>query len=123
MVPKSETTGVTFPWERQAMDGAELPDGLGCAEKVLYLGLRSLYFQVRNKFISRETAIFEKRKLLDDYRINKSNEELFDQNVELWHRISAAVVEYTNAPSIEAADKLLEIMYGVKRKKVMKYNE
>ena len=122
MVSKSETTGMTFVWERQAMDGAEVPDGLGYAEKVLYIGLRSLYFQVRNKFISRATAITEKKKLLEDFRHHKFNEELFEEDVTLWNKISAAVIEYTNAPSIEAADKLLEVMYGVKRKDVMRYD-
>lgn len=116
MVPKSETTGVTFPWEQQAINGEPLPDGLGYAEKVLYLGLRSLYFQVRNKFIPRETAIIEKKKLLEDYRHHKFNEEMFEEDSKIWAKISGPVVEYTNEPSIEKADKILELLYGVKRK-------
>ena len=116
MVSKSETTGVTFPWEQQAINGEPLPDGLGYAEKVLYLGLRSLYFQVRNKFIPRETAIIEKKKLLEDFRLNKFNEEMFEEDSKIWAKISGPVVEYTNAPSIEKADKILELLYGVKRK-------
>lgn len=116
MVSKSETTGVTFPWEQQAINGEPLPDGLGYAEKVLYLGLRSLYFQVRNKFIPRETAIIEKKKLLEDFRLNKFNEETFEEDSKIWAKISGPVVEYTNEPSIEKADKILELLYGVKRK-------
>ena len=116
MVPKSETTGVTFPWEQQAINGEPLPDGLGYAEKVLYIGLRSLYFQVRNKFIPRETAIIEKKMLLEDYRLNKFNEEMFEEDSKIWAKISGPVIEYTNEPSIEKADKILELLYGVKRK-------
>lgn len=116
MVSKSETTGVTFPWEQQAINGEPLPDGLGYAEKVLYLGLRSLYFQVRNKFIPRETAIIEKKKLLEDFRLNKFNEEMFEEDSKIWAKISGPVIEYTNEPSIEKADKIMELLYGVKRK-------
>lgn len=116
MVSKSETTGVTFTWEQQAINGEPLPDGLGYAEKVLYIGLRSLYFQVRNKFIPRETAIIEKKKLLEDFRLNKFNEEMFEEDSKIWAKISGPVVEYTNEPSIEKADKILELLYGVKRK-------
>lgn len=116
MVSKSETTGVTFTWEQQAINGEPLPDGLGYAEKVLYIGLRSLYFQVRNKFIPRETAIIEKKKLLEDFRLNKFNEEMFEEDSKIWAKISGPVIEYTNEPSIEKADKILELLYGVKRK-------
>lgn len=75
-----------------------------------------MYFQVRNKFIPREMAIIEKKKLLEDFHLNKFNEEMFEEDSKIWAKISGPVVEYTNEPSIEKADKILELLYGVKRK-------
>jgi hypothetical protein len=114
MVPEPETTGVTFPWERQAMNGDELPDGLDYADKALYLELRSLYFQVRNKFITRETAITEKKKLLDDHRLNKFNEKVGEVWVESIKATEIARADYRKDRTLENADKLLAAIEGVK---------
>jgi hypothetical protein len=35
---------------------------------------------------------------------------------QMWKRIEVASSEYRKSPSIEAADKLLEAIYGVERK-------
>lgn len=105
--------------EKLAFYGTPMPDTHSLADMNAYHAFRNLYDYAKRVQMSQEQGKREKAQIVDAHRINKSNEELFDQNVEIWNRISAAVVEYTNAPSIEAADKLLEIMYGVKRKKVM----
>ena len=32
-----------FPWEREAMQGAEMPDGLSMYDQMAYISLRTLY--------------------------------------------------------------------------------
>lgn len=64
-------TGVVLPYESAAMRADELPDGLSMPDQMLFLALRSLYWQVRKGIIDRECAILEKRKLLDDYRVQQ----------------------------------------------------
>ena len=64
MVSESKENSVIFPYERQAMSGDELPNGLEYPDQVLYLCFRSLYAQLRMGIIDRETAVREKRKLL-----------------------------------------------------------
>ena len=54
------STGIEFEWERKAIRGDELPDDLGYPEQVLYLELRMLYEQYRNKIIDRDAATREK---------------------------------------------------------------
>lgn len=44
---------LAFPWERQAMNGDEMPDGLGYPEQILYLSLRLLYKSLRQGVIER----------------------------------------------------------------------
>lgn len=62
MVPESKTTGVTFPYEREAMNGNEMPNGLEYPDQVLYLCFRKLYAQLRQGIIGRDTAVLEKKK-------------------------------------------------------------
>ncbi len=116
MVPESESTGVTFPYERQAMNGGEMPDGLSYPDQIFYLCLRMLYDQYRKGIVDRDTAVIEKKKLLDQYRTHKFLEEVQESTVQLWKAIEIAASEYRKAPSIEAADKLLKAIYGVDRK-------
>ena len=109
--------------ETMAFHGTPLPDDVkSLADINAYHAFRNLYDYAKRVQMSQEQGKREKAQIVDAHRLNKFNEELFEEDVTLWNKISAAVVEYTNAPSIEAADKLLEVMYGVKRKDVMRYD-
>ena len=66
MVSEPKENNVAFPYERQAMNGDELPNGLEYPDQVLYLSFRMLYAQLRQGVIDRDTAVREKRKLLKD---------------------------------------------------------
>ena len=46
-------------------------------------------------------------------------EDMQERTNQMWKRIEAASSEYRKSPSIEAADKLLEAIYGVERKQPM----
>lgn len=49
----AEETGIVLPWEKDAMAGLEMPDGLSYPDQILYLELRILYHQYFQKVIDR----------------------------------------------------------------------
>lgn len=71
------STGVVLPFESAAMRGDEMPNGLPAPDQWLFIALRSLYWQVKRGIIGREQAVIEKRKLLDEYRLQRFNADLW----------------------------------------------
>lgn len=59
-----------LPYERIAMAGGEMPDGLTSADQQLFIELRLLYDTFKRKVITREIAQKEKQKLLRNYQVN-----------------------------------------------------
>ena len=57
------STGFTFPWEKAAMHGEELPEGLSLPDQMAYTCLRNIYFLYYNKTISRDQAAAEKQRV------------------------------------------------------------
>ena len=110
----ADETGIVLPWEKDAMAGLEMPDGLSYPDQILYLELRMLYHQYYQKVIDRETATKEKKKLLDEYRIYKFNDELGNQCVETIRLTELARADYRKNPCHENAMKLIEIIEGRK---------
>lgn len=110
----SEETGIVLPWEKDAMAGLEMPDGLSYPDQILYLSLRMLYRQYFQKIIDRETATKEKKKLLDEYKIYQFREELEKQWVEIIRLTELARAEYRKKPCHENAMKLIDIIEGKK---------
>lgn len=108
----AEETGIVLPWEKDAMAGGEMPDGLSYPDQILYLELRMLYHQYHQKAIDRETATKEKKKLLDEYRVNQFREELWKQWVEVVRLTEIARADYRKNPCYENATKLIEIIEG-----------
>lgn len=113
MVPEPRnTTGVTLPYERQAMNAEEMPDGLRYPDQIMFLELRSLYDQVRRGIVSRDTAIVEKKKLLDSLRLYKFNEEVGEQWVASIKATELARAAYRKERTLENADRLLLAIEG-----------
>lgn len=54
--------------ERHAAAGYGLPDGLRPAEQLLFLSLRTIYRDYRNRLLTREQAGLEKQKVMEQYR-------------------------------------------------------
>lgn len=114
---QSNQSGVTLPYEKQAMSGGEMPDSLTAPDRWMFLCLRSLYGQKKLGIINRATAVKEKRKLLDQYSQMVFHEEVQMHMVDTYKRVEMLVCEYRKNPSIKIADKVLEALYGgVKRK-------
>ena len=108
----ADETGTVLPWEKDAMAGLEMPNGLSYPDQILYLELRMLYHQYYQKVIDRETATKEKKKLLDEYRIYKFQYELGNQCVETIRLTELARADYRKNPCHENAMNLIDIIEG-----------
>lgn len=112
MAESEMSSGVVLPWEQAAIRGEELPDGLSYPDQILYLSLRMLYAQKRSGIIDRDTAVIEKKKLLDEYRLNQFREQIGEEWVEQIKLTEIARAEYRKNRTLENADKLVEIIEG-----------
>lgn len=116
MVPEPEKTGVTLPYEKIAMAGGEMPDGLEYPDQILFLELRMLYDQFKRGIVDKATATREKKRLLDNYRIYQFNEQMGKEWAQIIKQIDLFASEYRKNPSIKAADELLKAIYRTERK-------
>ena len=110
----AEETRIVLPWEKDAMAGLEMPNGLSYPDQILYLSLRMLYRQYYQKIIERDTATKEKKKLLDEYKVYQFREELEKQWVEIIRLTELARADYRKNPCHENAMKLIDIIEGRK---------
>lgn len=111
----SESTGIILPWEQQAIRGEEMPDGLRYAEQILYLCLRMLYAQKKLGIIDRDTAILEKKKLLDEHQCYDFQQKMGDEWVSVIKETELARATFRKDPTIENAEALVEIIEGRRR--------
>lgn len=103
-----------FSFERQAMEGKPLPQGLDIADSCLYIALKNLYAMYRRELISRKDATEEKRRLVYNWTTDKSKLEFLNRDSEaLGDRIVSASDEYKNNPCVENADKLYAAFYNI----------
>lgn len=103
-----------FSFERQAMQGQPLPQGLDIADSCLYVALKNLYAMYRNKMISRKDATEEKQRLVYNWTTDKSKIEFLNRDSEaLRDKIGTASEDYKNNPCIESSDKLYAAFYNL----------
>lgn len=103
-----------FDFEREAMQGHQIPQGLDIADSCLYIALKNLYAMYHNKLISRKDATEEKRRLIYNWTTDKSKIEFLNRDSEaLREKIGAASEDYKNNPCIETADKLYAAIYNL----------
>ena len=81
---RAPESGYAFPWEREAMRGAEMPDGLSIHDQMAYTSLRTLYHDFHEKRLSREMASAEKRRILAAWDKAKRTAE-FDHKLTFFH--------------------------------------
>jgi hypothetical protein len=104
---------VEFPYERQAIRGEEMPDGLSFVEQEIYQSFRMLYAQYKMKILDRETASREKQKILREYVaglvVEKIGRDFADQ-----HRTTELARQaYRKNRTLENADALILAFEGV----------
>lgn len=112
MAESEQSSGVILPWEKAAIRGDEMPDGLSYPDQILFLCLRNLYAQKRAGIIDRAAAVREKNKLLDEYRVYQFREQMGEEWVEQIKLTEIARAEYRKNRTLENADKLVEIIEG-----------
>ena len=110
----SKSTMTEFTFEREAMQGNPLPQGLDIADSCLYVALKNLYAMYQNKLISRKDATEEKRRLVYNWTTDKAKLDFLNRDSEtLRDKIGAASEEYKNNPCIETAEKLYAAFYNL----------
>ena len=115
MVSEStQSTGVTLPYEKQAMNGDEMPDGLPYYDQLLFQQLRLLYDSFKKGIINRETAQKEKRQMLDEYESYKIQWKMIDEVSDIVRRTELARADFRKNPSIETAERLAATIEGRK---------
>ena len=112
MVHEPKKIAVGFPYERQASNGEEMPDGIDYPDQVAYLCFRMLYAQLRMGVIDRETAVREKRKLLQEYAQYTFLDSLSKEQWTRIKRTDIARAEYRKCRTLENADNLLFALDG-----------
>ena len=109
-----KSTMTEFTFEREAMQGNPLPQGLDIADSCLYVALKNLYAMYQNKLISRKDATEEKRRLVYNWTTDKAKIDFLNRDSEtLRDKIAAASEEYKNNPCVETADKLYAAFYNL----------
>ena len=112
-------SGYAFPWEREAMRGAEMPDGLSIHDQMAYTSLRTLYHDFHEKRLSRETASAEKRRILAAWGKAKRTAE-FDRKLTFFHArlykdTELAKTAVRKDPSPENALRLCNVLDGLEQ--------
>lgn len=108
-----------FPWEREAMRGAEMPDGLSLYDQMAYLSLRTLYHDYHEKRLDRATASAEKRRIIGAWQRAKDTAEFQRKlaffSAQVFKDTEAAKTAVRKNPTPENAIRLCNVMDGIER--------
>ena len=110
----AESKLLELPYEKIAMAGGEMPEGLEYPDQILFLELRLLYDSYKRKLIDRDTATREKVELLRTYEAHKIVNNMGKEWVDQIKRTELARAAYRKNKTIENADKLLACVEGRK---------
>lgn len=102
-----------LPYERIAMAGGEMPDGLCATDQQMFLQLRLLYESHRRGIVDRETAQREKTKMMIEYNANLMFEGLCRQWANQVAATERARQEYRKNRTLENADAIILAFEGV----------
>lgn len=108
---------LAWSWERVAMNGSEMPEGLSLPEQMAFISLRGVYQAYYRKTISREAASAEKKKIRYQYNLAAESFEfekkLLSHHVKIIKATEAAISAFRKAPSIEAGLQLCDALDGL----------
>lgn len=109
---------LTFPWERSAMNGDEMPDGLPLEEQQAWQAVAHLYGRYRLKLIDRKTGHTEIGKISAtlDLRQREANADrkLCKWHADLMKAIEGAANAYAKERTLENADRLYKTIYNLR---------
>ena len=103
-----------------ACDRPEMPDDIILqSEQCLFLGLRDLYFQRKQKFITTDQAVREKAKLIDTYLTHQMWEDIFHSDMDIHIAIckmtaplGSKIAEMTESEAKETLHKVIALYDG-----------
>lgn len=101
-------------YERVAMAGGAMPDNLDSSDQLMFLKLRLLYDSYRKGVLNREQATREKAKFMKEYDLDCAMHKLGVRWVTMIGETEKSRIEYRKNRTIEAADRLLEVIEGIK---------
>ena len=111
--------GYAFPWEREAMQGAEMPDGLSLEDQLAYQAITMLYGRFRLKLVDRATGSAEKGKIGYELECRKRqadlHRKLLEWDIRLKKNVEGAINAYRKERTLENADRLVDIIDGFLR--------
>ena len=110
----AKSTGVTLPYEKQAMNGDDMPEGLEYPDQIMFLQLRMLYDQFKKGIINRDTAQKEKRQMLNEYECYKIQWQMIDDVSDIIRRTELARADFRKNPTVENGWNLLNACEGRK---------
>lgn len=110
----SQTKLLELPYEKVAMSGGDLPNGLEYPDQILFLELRLLYESYKRGIVTREKATQEKVELLRTYEAHKIVDKMGKEWVDQIKRTELARAAYRKDKTVENADKLLVCVEGGK---------
>jgi hypothetical protein len=106
-----------LPYERAAMQGEPMPDGLEYPDQCLYQSLRLLYQNFRAGTIDKETGKIEKGKMVYERdrieRKLRTKEKIVQKSVEMINAAERYGCMYAKERTLENADKLYHALYGI----------
>lgn len=105
-----------FPFEREAEQGAPMPDGLSLPDQLAYQFLKNLYDRIRRGSVTREQAALEKGRMTHQYNLAKDKlsrySVLGDRWANLLKRAEGAQIRYQMDRTLENADLLSLVLDG-----------
>lgn len=106
-----------LPYERAAMHGDQMPDGLDLHDQLCFQALSLLYARYHAGKITREQGEREarliRRKRDENVKSCEFGEKCRSYSVKLWKEIEQSANAYQRDPSLANADRLIAAIYGV----------
>lgn len=108
-----------FPWERAAMNGDEMPDGLSLPDQMAYTAMRNVYDAYHKKILSRDMAAAEKQKIRREYEQARDSWQFCDKlakhHSKVMHDTESVKTACRKNPTPENAIRLCNVIDGIDR--------
>lgn len=109
----------SFPWERQAMKGEPMPEGLKLHEQMAFLAMRYIYLSYYAEKITQGQASEEKQKVRREYEKAEKNlkiqQKYIDYHVKQTTATEWIMREVRKNPTPENAIRLCNIIDGLEK--------
>lgn len=108
---------MVFPYEKDAANGEQMPDGLSLVDQLAFRFLRSMYRDIRTGVQTRDQAIEEKGRMSYQYDKEKRSMEQWSKMGTYWAEkykdIEEYAIKYAKTRTLENADMLYRAICGV----------